>query len=384
MSTVPAASQIKVSTVDGILDTETELWSDWLTETAIFNQPEFFRALEESGSATNETGWQPQHLSLVQEGRLVAVMPMYIKNHSYGEYMFDWQWVNALHRAGLQYYPKAVCSIPFTPVTGPRLITDKPNDQYQGAIIKHIQQLNVSNFQCLYVSADEAELWRAAGAMIRRGYQFTWHNASYGDFTDFLASLRSKHRKKIRRERRMIQHSKLTFKRFYGKEIPADVWQFLLVCYQRTYLKRSGHEGYLNETFFALIRQSIPENILVVMAYYDGEPIASSLCFVAGNALYGRYWGTLHDIDGLHFEVCYYQGIEFCIEYGLASYHPGTQGDYKRRRGFVPEYTYGAYYFENANIATAIADYLKYETAELRKQMADWQSSSPYVKGSTT
>lgn len=378
MSTDSAAKGITIKVSEAIEQSDPNQWSSWLADNAIFNRPEFLTALEQSESTNSDTGWKPQHLSIYENEQLMAVMPMYIKNHSYGEYMFDWQWVNGFHRAGISYYPKAVCCIPFTPVTGPRLVSDNPSIHYQKAILEHVRELNISNFQCLYINEDEADRWRHAGALIRRGYQFTWYNDDYADFNAFLASLRSKHRKNIRRERKNILQSKLTFKRYYGAEITNEVWEFFIICYKRTYLKRSGHEGYLNQEFYNLILKMIPENLLIIMAYYDDEPVASSLCFVAGDTLYGRYWGTLHDIDGLHFEVCYYQGIEFCIEHGLASYHPGTQGDYKRRRGFLPEYTYGAYYFNSTDITPAIADYLMYETEQLALQMSDWQSSSPY------
>lgn len=375
-------SDLSISVVESIQDSQSNLWAEWLADNAIFTRPEFLAALEDSQSVSSETGWKPHHLLVQHNDTLKGFLPLYIKNHSYGEYMFDWQWANGFHGAGLQYYPKAVNAVPFTPVGGSRLISNTPSNEQYSAIIDFIKDKNVSNFQCLYTSQEESKHWQDAGALIRRGYQFTWYNDNYQDFDDFLAKLRSSYRKKIRRERRLINDSKLTFKRYYGDEITPEVWEFFIICYKRTYLKRSGHEGYLNQDFFNILRAQLADNILIVMAEYDGEPIASSLCFVSGDTLYGRYWGTLHDIDGLHFEVCYYQGIEFCIEQKLASYHPGTQGEYKRRRGFVPEYTYGAYFFNTPNITPAIEDYLQQEFRQIQYQMDDWQQSSPYKTSS--
>jgi predicted N-acyltransferase len=334
--------------------------------------------MEHSACVDSTTGWQPNHLGIYKDNKLNALLPMYVKNHSYGEYMFDWQWANGFHRAGINYYPKAVSAIPFTPVTGPRLVQPDANQAVYDAVIKHVSELSISNFQCLYVSEQEANHWLEAGAMIRRGYQFSWYNNNYQDFDDFLARLRSAPRKKIRRERRLLEHDKLCFKRYRGQDITPELWQFFLLCYQRTYLKRSGHEGYLNKTFYDAIHDSMADDLLLIVAEYDGSPLAASLCFIAGDTLYGRYWGTLQEIDGLHFEVCYYQGIEFCIENQMHCFQPGTQGDYKRRRGFIPEYTYGAYWFNVESVRPAIEDYLLMEQRELAMQFEEWQASSPY------
>ena len=370
---------LKLVTHTSIGDSETDTWKNWLADDAIFNHPEILAAMESTGCATVETGWKPQHLSLYENDELKAFLPVYHKTHSYGEYMFDWQWVNGFHRAGIGYYPKAVSAIPFTPVTGQRLIQESTNNSsIQKAIIEHMESLEISNFQCLYLTEAEAKQWQDAGALIRHGYQFSWYNDNYEHFDQFLDKLRSSARKKIRRERRQIAESKLSFKRYRGKEITDEIWDFFILCYKRTYLKRSGHEGYLNKSFYDAIRLTHEDQLMLVVAYIENELLAASLNFVAGNTLYGRYWGTLQDVDGLHFEVCYYQGIEYCIEEKLACYHPGTQGDYKRRRGFIPEYTYGIYHFASGSIRPAIEEYLELEYRELQQQFDHWQLSSPY------
>ena len=340
-----------------------ENWSDWLPENAIFNRFEVLHAMEESACAVTKTGWQPQHLEIFDGKTPVGFLPLYQKTHSYGEYMFDWQWVNGFHRAGIAYYPKAVAAIPFTPVTGPRLLS-APEHNLHSEIIEHVGDFDISNFQCLYVSKTEADAWQAAGAHIRRGYQFSWYNREYTCFDDFLGELRAKVRKNIRRERRLMAESNLTFNTYRGEQITPELWRFFLLCYQRTYLKRSGHEGYLNQAFYDALLNTIQENLLLIVAEFEGHPVAASLCFVAGDTLY----------------VCYYQGIEYCIDNNLRCFQPGTQGDYKRRRGFIPEYTYGAYYFTDTQIRPAIEDYLDLERRDLKQQFDYWENATPYKR----
>jgi len=371
-------SEPQLKLIPSIDETDHQQWSKWLNPSNVFNQFSFLHALEESQCVNTETGWNVQHLQFSQNEETTGFMPLYIKNHSYGEYLFDWEWANGFHRAGLNYYPKAVSSIPFTPVTGPRLIQKTHSATTYKQILSHIDDLNVSNFQSLYVSKQEAEYWQQAGALIRRGHQYSWYNKNYQDFDEFLAQLKSSARKKIKRERRQFQQSKVNFNHYTGQKISQEIWDFFLLCYQRTYLKRSGHEGYLNKHFYDAILEPMRENLLVIVAEYEGQPLAASLCFIAGDTLYGRYWGTIQDIDGLHFEVCYYQGIKFCIENNIKCFQPGTQGDYKRRRGFIPEYTYGAYYFTSDSIRPSIQNYIEQETTQLQSQFESWQNSSPY------
>lgn len=373
-------SGYSVNSWSKIADSPLGDWQSWLTEQQIFNQSAFVGAMEQANCVTSQTGWQPAHLGLYQSQQLKAFIPLYIKNHSYGEYMFDWQWVNGFHRAGIQYYPKAVSAIPFTPVTGSRLIHRESDPVLYRSVLDYVSDMPVSNFQCLYVTRDEADAWQQAGAMIRKGYQFSWYNDSYQDFDDFLSRLKSSARKKIRQERRKLATSKLTFRRCQGEQISREDWDFFQVCYQRTYLKRSGHEGYLNKAFYDQIYRHMRDNLLLIVADYEGKQLAASLCFIGGDTLYGRYWGTLQDVDSLHFEVCYYQGIEYCIEHGLRCYQPGTQGHYKRRRGFVPEFTYGIYHFNAEAIRPAIEEFLSHESRELDYQFQDWLNSSPYKK----
>ena len=370
---------LTIKALNSVAESQHQQWRQWLPENAIFNRYEVLHAMETSACAVAETGWRPQHLEISANNQVVGFLPLYEKTHSYGEYMFDWQWVNGFHRAGIAYYPKALAAIPFTPVTGPRLLS-APTYELHEEIINHVSDFDISNFQCLYITAQEANNWQKAGALIRQGYQFSWYNQSYTCFDDFLGDLRAKPRKNIKRERRLMAQSKLSFNSYRGAAITPELWRFFLMCYQRTYLKRSGHEGYLNEEFYDALLTSMKEDIVLFVAEYEGHPLAASLCFAAGDTLYGRYWGTLQEIDGLHFELCYYQGIDYCIANNLQCYHPGTQGDYKRRRGFIPEYTYGAYYFADNRIRPAIENFLELEQRELAMQFDDWQRATPFKR----
>ncbi|PCJ49576.1 MAG: GNAT family N-acetyltransferase [Gammaproteobacteria bacterium] len=380
-----------------INDFHSQDWNELNSHDNPFLSFEFFAALENSGSVSKETGWEVAHLAWFDEqGLLQAVLPHYYKTHSYGEYMFDWAWAEGITRAGIGYYPKAVAAIPFTPVSGQRLLISAQLEQ-KNPKIRHelVSQLfssvqeasrldtslsdkQVSNLQCLFLEEKEVEGWKIAGAMIRRGYQFSWYNNDYQSFDDFLGKLRSSPRKKIRRERRNLMEQGVSFKHFEGCEIDDDLWSFFISCYQQTYLKRSGHLGYLNQQFFEQIRLTMSEKLLIICAYQNDKPLATSLFIKGKDILYGRYWGALELIDGLHFDCCYYQAIDYCIDHEIGCLQPGTQGDYKRRRGFIPEYVYGAYYFCDVNLRHPIQEYLDEETEQLKQQFANWTVTSPY------
>ena len=352
----------------------------------------FLNALESSASVSAETGWEIAHLGWFdQEGILQAAMPQYYKTHSYGEYMFDWAWAEGITKAGIPYYPKVVSAIPFTPVSGQRFMLSEELDLAQPnlrveLLSQHLTDINsgrptdhqLSNFQCLFITEDDTENWRNAGAMIRQGYQFSWYNHDYKCFDDFLADLRSSPRKKIKKERRSLLATDITFKRLENTEIDDELWEFFIVCYQQTYLKRSGHTGYLNHEFFNKLRDTMAENLLIICAYRNEQPLACSLFIKGNNTLYGRYWGAVELVDSMHFECCYYQAIEYCIEQGIECFQPGTQGDYKRRRGFIPEPVFGAYYFADVNLQQPIQEYLDQETKQLEHQFTHWKQTTPY------
>lgn len=396
--------QITFSSIEDIRETD---WDAFNSENNPFISHHFLKLLEKSGSVSAETGWTIHHQGWTDTNNdLVALMPLYIKRHSYGEYMFDWDWAHSLQQSGIQYYPKMVSSIPFTPVNGPRLMfsaeltdSDKKviikqllsyvsnykvtaqlnlNNQVLNSKVQENSQPRISNLQTLFIQKDDTTSWKDSGALIRTGYQFTWYNKNYKNFDDFLSRLRSKSRKNIRRERRVFNQNKIEIKSFEGEDINSKIWDFFILCYQQTYLKRSGHQGYLNATFFHSLKKGLGNKLILICAFENGHPIASSLFIKGENHLYGRYWGAIKDVDGLHFECCYYQAIEYCINNNIECLQPGTQGQYKRRRGFIPEKTYGAYYFPLPQLQGAIKNYLNTESTYIDEQFKEWDKSSPY------
>lgn len=323
-----------------------------------FTRHEYLAALESSHCACPKTGWTPMHLTIFKGEQRVVVMPLYAKTHSYGEYVFDWAWAEAYERNQIEYYPKLVNAIPFTPVTGSRVgvckeLNEEEVEQVWSAIINSLSELiklgGYSSWHALFLDSDECEQYSKRGLLTRLGTQFHWQNYGYQNFDDFLARMHSRKRKAIRKERSRIAQLGLTMRFIDASEVTEVQWQAFNHCYQVTYAKRSGHYGYLNLAFFKALALSMPEQIkLLVVEATDAEShdglqvqqevrvIASALYFCSDTHLYGRYWGTLETVEGLHFEACYYQGIEYCIKHGLRTFDAGAQGEHKVSRGFEP------------------------------------------------
>lgn len=336
-----------------------------------FTRYHFLLALEQGRSIGPQTGWLPQH-ALVRNanGKLVAIMPWFKKTHSYGEYLFDWAFAEAYQRYGFRYYPKLINAIPFTPCSGPRLgLTDdvKAADVLpliESELIKHH---DVSNLQSLYVTRELGDALHNQGWWQRYDIQFLWHNRDYRRFDDFLLALVSRKRKSIRKERRRIVDRGITMKTLSGEAMDETLWQQFSHFYQRTYIKRSGHGGYLTPATLRQWGQQLADQIVVFGAYHNGQLIAASLCFVGSDTLYGRYWGCVDEMDFLHFEACYYQGISYCIERGLAYFDAGAQGEHKLHRGFEPVLREGFYRFMPSPLNDAIAQFCVQE----RKAVTD-------------
>jgi len=331
----------------------------------------FLSALETSEAVGAKTGWLPQHLIAEDKGELVLAMPIYIKEHSYGEYVFDWQWAQAFERHGRQYYPKLLSAVPFTPAAGPRLLTrTELNNQTLGSMIDFIKEFaikhSISSWHLLFPNENLATLLNEQQEMmLRQDVQFHWKNNDYGDFDAFLGTLRSSKRKQIRRERRKVDEQGIKLIQKSGADLNDKDWQNFYRAYRSTYYKRSGHAGYLNDTFFEKISDTMSNQIMLVLAYQDDEFLASSLFFFDEHTLYGRYWGALEEADCLHFEACYYQGIDFAINRGLQTFNPGTQGEHKLVRGFEPVKTHSYHWVADTEFAAAISDYLARERASI-------------------
>ncbi len=376
--------------IDNISEIPADHWNAITGNDYPFLRYEFLDALESSGSVTQKSGWQPQHLLIENTSnatsQLIATLPLYIKSHSYGEYVFDWSWADAYRRHGLSYYPKLLSAIPFTPATGPRLSYDKTASVSQLmelvflALQDKSQAIGASGWHILFPQHDELPLWESVTADKRLGCQFHWQNNGYNDFDDFLANFTSRKRKDVKKERRRAIEQDIHIKRLTGDDITLEHWQQFYHFYQITYAKKSGHGGYLTPEFFKLLHESMRDQLLLVMAYQNGEAIAGALNFFDSDTLYGRYWGAVKDIDCLHFEVCFYQGIEFCIENKLKRFDPGAQGEHKISRGFTPTITHSYHHIQHPEFRRAIKDFLLDETGHIKQYQKETSSQLPFRK----
>ena len=344
-----------------------------------FLQHAFLDALHETDCAVPAKGWGPQYILLGQNGLLAAAMPLYLKGHSYGEYVFDWAWADAHYRHGLDYYPKLLCAVPFTPVRGPRLLVSAPEQRIRliAAALALSKELRVSSFHCLFPDDAGVEAFQSSGLMLRHGVQFHWHNAGYATFDDFLASLNHDKRKKIRQERRKVSDAGISFEWREGTDITQEDWSFFYRCYARTY--REHHSTpYLTPAFFQRIGRTMPQNLLLVIAYRSGRPIAVSLEVHNGTRLYGRYWGAIEHHPVLHFETCYYQVIEYCIARGIQFFEGGAQGEHKMARGLMPVETRSAHWIARREFASAIERFLEKETRGMEHYIDELNERRPF------
>jgi len=340
---------------------------------------EFLLTLQETGCAAELSGWRPMHLALSEDGRDVGYLPLYLKSHSYGEYVFDWAWADAYERHGLHYYPKLLSAVPFTPVSGPRLLAHTPERRRRliDAARALTHALGVSSFHCLLPDEDQARELEQAGLMLRSQVQFHWSNRGYADFEDFLAAMNHEKRKKIRQERRRIREAGIEFVQLDGHSATEADWRFFVQCYNHTY--RMHHSTpYLNLDFFRRLGQRMPQAVLLVIARRGGVPLGAAFDLVGPRTLYGRYWGSLEYVPGLHFEACYYQAIEFCIARGLETFEGGAQGEHKLARGLTPCRTWSAHHLEHPQFASAVAEFLARESAGLEEYIDELAASAPF------
>lgn len=372
--------------VSDLLEVGQENWDALVAQQAYptpFLSYAFLHALHASGSAAPETGWQPQFLLLYDGDALAAALPLYVKGHSYGEYVFDWAWADAYNRHGLDYYPKLLSAIPFTPVAGGRLLA---RDAHARAALVDVlvatqRATEVSSTHVLFPPEDEAQALREAGFMLRSGVQFHWLNKGYADFDAFLATLEQKKRKNIRAERRKVVDAGVVLRRVRGLDATREDWVLFNRCYRNTY--REHHSTpYLNLDFFLRLGATMPENVLLVIAEREGRAIAASLVIHDADTLYGRYWGALEFVPCLHFEVAYYQPLEFCIEQGIATFEGGAQGEHKMARGFLPIRTWSAHWLAHPSFADAVERFLEREAGGIDDYLDELNERNPFRQGS--
>jgi predicted N-acyltransferase len=345
----------------------------------------FLSAMEDSGSANARTGWLPQHAVLRRENReVVGIVPMYAKSHSYGEYVFDHGWANALERVGASYYPKLQAAVPFSPVPGPRLLRRPGSGVPIGAMASALEQAcashKLSSVHVTFCQEDEWEGLGDAGWLQRIGMQFHWENEGYADFEGFLAALSSRKRKVLRRERRDANAAGLTFHALSGAEITERHWDAFYAFYQSTVDRKWG-SAYLTRSFFSLLGERLGDRVVLMYAENGNRPVAGALNLAGDEALYGRNWGCRGDWPFLHFELCYYRAIDWAIEHGLKRVEAGAQGRHKIQRGYMPKPTYSAHWITHAGLRRAVADFLVDERAGITAEMAALAEESPFRKG---
>lgn len=365
--------------------------SDWAaleTNDDPFASRAFLGTAEKVGASGADMGWQARHLGLHADGLLVGLLPLYLRGHSFGDFSRDWNWPAAWTRAGLSYYPKLVSGIPYTPSPGPRLLVRKgiARQAVATALIEAALDLanrtRASSWQCLFVDEVDRSLLADAGLLMRRGVQFHWFNRGYRDFDDFLSGLASAKRKKIKRERRAVAESGLRLEARHGDEIDAVLWQAIHRQYRDTFFRYGNHPAFPAEFFPELGRQ-LGRQVVVFIAWDGQNPVASAICYRDAETLYGRHWGTEIELPGLHFELCYYQGIDYCIEHRMQRFEPGAQGEHKIARGFEPVPTWSAFWIADPGMRRAVGDFISREDSAMQDYEAETAGHLPFRREGT-
>ncbi|MEP6940944.1 MAG: GNAT family N-acetyltransferase [Rudaea sp.] len=344
----------------------------------------FLAGLESSGSLREDYGWRPQHLALYRDDELVAAAPLYLKRNSHGEFVFDWSWASAYERAGGDYYPKLLGAVPYSPVTGTRLLVgagadaEHLRDQLARAIASAVDGATLSSAHVNFVADFDAEALERAGWLPRHDWQFHWSNPGWRDFDEFLAALTHKKRKNIRQERAQVARAQVSCELRHGDELSASDWHAVHGLYLQTFAERGNHPA-LTEPFFRHLGATMPSQVVVVLCRRGSRIVAMSLMLRSSSTLFGRYWGCLENVPGLHFEACYYQGIEYCLRHGLRVFEPGAQGEHKLARGFLPTMTRSFHYLRDTRFRAAVRDALRREAEGLRNYREELLEHSPYV-----
>ena len=358
-------------------------WNALTNSSNPFIKHEFLSALEQSRCVAPASGWTPAHLVAMEDEQLLGAIPLYFKAHSWGEFVFDFAWAGAYERSGKAYYPKLIAAVPYTPATGPRLLVPPSPDaeSITTALVSAARDLaieqNASSFHCLFPTQEEAARLEASGYLIRHGCQYQWQNRDYRDFDHFLSSFSAEKRKKVKRERRRVREDGIAITVLDGAEVSPNLWQEFYRFYRGTATRKSGYAP-LSLDFFQTVGRTMPESVVLVLAQYRGRYVAAALSFRSKDSLYGRYWGVSHDFHSLHFELCYYTGIEYCIKHSLQRFEPGAQGEHKISRGFLPTLTYSAHWLTEPVFHRAIQAFLAQEREQIRYHMAELSLHGPY------
>jgi len=371
-----------LSSIEQISPTQ---WNALCTNHYPFIRHEFLCALELSNCTNTRTGWTPHHICIYQAQSLIAIIPTYQKSHSNGEYVFDWDWANAYASHDIPYYPKLVSAIPFSPCYGPRIASKLPLSELlpfiQQSIVKLCEEKQLSSWHGLFLEEKDTKQLQAHGFLTRTGLQYHWHNQDYVSFAHYLEHFTSRKRKGIKRERRIVAEQNIQITAIEGENIDNKLLREFYYCYHLTYLKR-GRKGYLNENFFARLLKSMPDQIVLFVAKHQDNTVACAWCFkntdVQDSTLYGRYWGCLDTFDNLHFETCYYQGLEYCIKHKIQRFDPGAQGEHKIQRGFKPINTYSNHYIQHPQFSDAIEDFLDRESTAIEDYKQQLSSLLPF------
>ena len=373
---------MKLSTVDSLSTVDATQWNALVTDSAgddnPFIQHDFLRALEQHGCLAN-WGWQPRHILIHDEDNLVGACPAYLKHNSYGEFVFDWAWADAYQRNNLDYYPKLITSIPFTPAKGPRLLALNNDKNIKAQLIQGaldiVERKNLSSMHWLFCEDDDIAALKKENLMMRFDYQFHWQNHNYKNFDQFLEQLSSKKRKNIKRERRRVTDENIQITIKTGDELSEEEWKTLYKFYQITFMKKSGTATLTLEFF-----QAMAHKLVAIFALHQNKIVAGAICFQGKTTLYGRHWGCYENYDSLHFEVCYYTGIEYCIQKKLQYFEPGAQGEHKISRGFLPVKTQSAHYIAHEGFRGAITDFLQREEQAMLEYGQSLIEASPFKK----
>ena len=373
---------MQIEVVDSLAAVSPQEWNALVTAASgnVFLTHAYLHSLQATGCVGGRTGWLPRHLLARNEaGALVGALPLYLKTHSYGEYVFDWAWADAYRRAGGEYYPKLLSAVPFTPCTGPRVLAadDDTAMRLMKGAMAFAEQSGVSSLHVLFPPEREAWFWQKAGLMLRQGVQFHWENQCFANFDAMLATMTHDKRKRIKQDRRYVAEAGLTWRVSRGADISAADWAFFYRCYDGTYRAHMS-TPYLSLDFFTQLGQNSFESAVLFIGERDGSPLCASLCVASGESVFGRYWGTLEAVKSLHFEACYYQPIEWCIAHGFKHFEGGAQGAHKLARGLLPTATHSAHWLADARFSAAVNDFLARETVGVAHTLEELSESSPF------